>query len=70
MKSHLQAAGMISIVFYGGRGYFLPNYEGLGEAAVDYIVTHSVNGFRRERTALTALFFVINLNAAKGRSDA
>lgn len=37
MKPKLQAAGVISSVFYGGGGYFLPNHQGLSEAAVDYI---------------------------------
>ena len=37
IKPKLQAAGVMSSVFYGGGGYFLPNHQGLSEAAVDYI---------------------------------
>jgi hypothetical protein len=40
IKPLLQAAGIISSVFYGGGGYFLPNHQSLSAAAIDYIVAH------------------------------
>jgi dTDP-4-amino-4,6-dideoxygalactose transaminase len=40
MKTILQAQGIISSVYYGGGGYFLPNHQRLSEAAVDYVVAH------------------------------
>jgi hypothetical protein len=36
----LHAAGIISSVFYGGGGYFLPNHQSLSAAAIDYIAAH------------------------------
>jgi dTDP-4-amino-4,6-dideoxygalactose transaminase len=46
MRPRLHGAGVISSVFYGGGGYFLPNHQRLSEAAVDYIVTHFVAALR------------------------
>jgi len=38
MRPKLHAAGIISSVFFGGGGYFLPNHQSLSDAAIDYIV--------------------------------
>jgi hypothetical protein len=40
IKPRLHSAGVISSVFYGGGGYFLPNHQSLTIAAVDYIIAH------------------------------
>jgi dTDP-4-amino-4,6-dideoxygalactose transaminase len=45
MKTLLQAQGIISSVYYGGGGYFLPNHQRLSEAAVDYVVAHFMTAY-------------------------
>jgi DegT/DnrJ/EryC1/StrS aminotransferase family len=42
IKPRLRAAGVISSVFYGGGGYFLPNHQSLSPAAIDYIIAHFI----------------------------
>jgi dTDP-4-amino-4,6-dideoxygalactose transaminase len=49
MRPRLHAAGVISSVFYGGGGYFLPNHQRLSEAAVDYIVAHFIAALRADQ---------------------
>lgn len=46
MKPKLNKAGIISSVFYGGGGYFLPNHQSLSEAAVEYVFAHFMAAFR------------------------
>ncbi len=46
MKPLLQATGVISSVFYGGGGYFLPNHQALSDAAVDYIAVQFMAAWR------------------------
>lgn len=38
MKPRLTAAGILSSVFYGGGGYYLPNHQSLSDAAIRFIV--------------------------------
>lgn len=45
MKPQLQSAGVISSVFYGGGGYFLPNHQGMDRSSVDYIFAHFEKAF-------------------------
>ncbi|MBS0363051.1 MAG: DegT/DnrJ/EryC1/StrS aminotransferase family protein [Proteobacteria bacterium] len=40
MKPRLHEVGVISSVYYGGGGYFLPNHQELSDAAVEYIVAN------------------------------
>jgi hypothetical protein len=46
MKPQMQAAGVISSVYYGGGGYFLPNHQGLSDAAVEYIAAQFMRAYR------------------------
>jgi hypothetical protein len=51
MKPMLHKAGIISSVFYGGGGYFLPNHQRLSEAAVDYVVANFLAAHRQALSA-------------------
>lgn len=46
IKPRMQAMGVISSVFYGGGGYFLPNHQGLSDAGVEYIVANFMAAFK------------------------
>jgi dTDP-4-amino-4,6-dideoxygalactose transaminase len=52
MKPLLNAAGIISSVFYGGGGYFLPNHQCLSEAAIDYIIARFLIAFQQTSTVM------------------
>jgi len=52
IKPLLHAAGVISSVFYGGGGYFLPNHQSLSGAAIDYIVANFVAALREARNTV------------------
>jgi hypothetical protein len=45
MRSRLHEAGIISSVFFGGGGYFLPNHQAMSEAAIDYVVAQFVRAY-------------------------
>jgi hypothetical protein len=45
MKPRLYEMGVISSVYYGGGGYFLPNHQELSDAAVEYIVANFLTAY-------------------------
>jgi dTDP-4-amino-4,6-dideoxygalactose transaminase len=47
MKPILYEAGIISSVFYGGGGYYLPNHQSMSDAAVEYVVAHFSEALQR-----------------------
>jgi hypothetical protein len=46
MRPKLQDAGIISSVFYGGGGYYLPNHQSMSDAAVEYVVANFMKAWR------------------------
>lgn len=49
MKPLLQQAGIISSVYYGGGGYFLPNHQEMGPSAVEYVISQFADAYEAAR---------------------